>query len=148
MIDDDRWKRHVKTSGTKLWKSFSPTYPLVQDMSNFRENGCSTLRKAEDLMPRDIMSSEPRHWMVFGQLPCLSTALHRHDQLAKYHPVPWLRWYNVSWHQVFRLPEGVHDGFLDSRYGPEFTMGSWIHDGFLDSSLDSTSPLCTGPRVR
>ena len=21
---------------------------------------------AEDLMPRDIMSSEPRHWMVFG----------------------------------------------------------------------------------
>ena len=36
---------------------------------------------------------------------CLSTALHRHDQLAKYHPVPWLRWHNVSWHQVFRLPE-------------------------------------------
>ena len=23
---------------------------------------------AEDEMPRDIMSSEPRHWMVFGQL--------------------------------------------------------------------------------
>ena len=23
---------------------------------------------AEDLMSRDIMSSEPRHWMVFGQL--------------------------------------------------------------------------------
>ena len=22
---------------------------------------------------------------------CLSTALHRHGQLAKYHPVPWLR---------------------------------------------------------
>ena len=43
-------------------------YPLVEDMSNFRANGCSTLRKAEDLMPRDIMSSEPRHWMVFGQL--------------------------------------------------------------------------------
>ena len=38
--------------------------------------------------------------------PCLSTALHRHGQLAKYHPVPWLRWHNVSWHQVFRLPEG------------------------------------------
>ena len=37
---------------------------------------------------------------------CPSTALHRHDQLAKYHPVPWLRWHNVSWHQVFRLPEG------------------------------------------
>ena len=25
----------------------------------------------------------------------------RHDQLAKYDPVPWLRWHNVSWHQVF-----------------------------------------------
>ena len=37
---------------------------------------------------------------------CLSTALHRHNQLTKYHPVPWLRWHNVSWHQVFRLPEG------------------------------------------
>ena len=23
---------------------------------------------AKDLMSRDIMSSEPRHWMVFGQL--------------------------------------------------------------------------------
>ena len=29
-------------------------------------NGCSTLREAEDLMR--IMSSEPRLWMVFGQL--------------------------------------------------------------------------------
>ena len=70
-------------------------------------------------MPRDIVSSEPRHWMVFGQLVmpvqccarhggggCLNTALHRHNQLAKYHLVPWLRWHNVSWHQVFRLPEG------------------------------------------
>ena len=25
-------------------------------------------QEGEDLMPRDIMSSEPRHWMVFGQL--------------------------------------------------------------------------------
>ena len=55
-------------------------------------------------MPRDIMSPEPRHWMVFAQLvravqccaearpppPCLSTALHSHDQMAKCHPVPWL----------------------------------------------------------
>ena len=36
--------------------------------SNFWAPISSTLRKAEDLMPRDIMSSEPRHWMVFGQL--------------------------------------------------------------------------------
>ena len=26
---------------------------------------------ANDLMPREIMSSEPRHWMVFGQLVML-----------------------------------------------------------------------------
>ena len=52
--------------------------------------------------------------MVFGQLvrpvQCCAGATrrrhHRHDQLAKYHPVPWLRWHNVSWHQVVRLPEG------------------------------------------
>ena len=43
-------------------------YPLVEDMSNFWENGCSTLRKAEDLMSRDIMSSEPRRLMVFDHL--------------------------------------------------------------------------------
>ena len=44
---------------------------------------------------------------------CPSTALHRNDQLAKYHPVPWLR---VSWHQVFRLPEGIHEVVLDSGW--------------------------------
>ena len=27
----------------------------------------------------------------------------------------------------------IHDGFLDSRWVPGFTMGSWIHDEFLDS---------------
>ena len=56
--------------------------------------------------------------LVFGQLVMLvqccaeapplylSIALHRHDQVAKNHPVPWLRWHNASWHQVFCLPEG------------------------------------------
>ena len=34
-------------------------------------------------------------------------ALHRHDQVAKYHPVPWLRWPNVSWRQVFHLREPI-----------------------------------------
>ena len=54
----------------------------------------------------------PTSFDMFGSfLICMghfvfSTALHRHDQLAKYHPVLWLRWHNVSWHQVFRLPEG------------------------------------------
>ena len=58
----------------------------------------------EDLMPRDIMSSWPGHWMVFGQLvmpaQCCAEApaaavphhsSHRHDQLDKHHTVPWLR---------------------------------------------------------
>ena len=50
-------------------------------------------KRQKYLMPRDIVSSQPRHWVVFGQLVarrCLSTALHRHDQLTKYNPVPWL----------------------------------------------------------
>ena len=96
-------------------------YHIVQDMSrqlgpnSWKVFSTNTLRKAEDLMPRDIMSFEPRHWIVFGQLPmpvqCCAEApaLHRHGQLAKYHPVPWLRWHNVSWHQVFCLPEGWGD---------------------------------------
>ena len=33
-----------------------------------KEDQGPTPSVAEDLMPRDIMSSEPRHWMVFGQL--------------------------------------------------------------------------------
>ena len=58
----------------KNLNSFFLTYHLVQDMSrklgpNSRKVfSTNTLRKAEDLMPRDIMSSEPRHWMVLGQL--------------------------------------------------------------------------------
>ena len=71
---------------------------------------------------------------------CPSTALHRHDQLAKYHPVPWLRWPNVSWHQVFHLPEGIHDEFLDSRWVLGFTMGSWVHDKVHVKSLDFFEP--------
>ena len=67
-------REHVRKSGTEFLKRKSPMYPLVEDtsniseLSNFWENGCSTLGKVEDLMPRGIMSSEPRHWMVLGQL--------------------------------------------------------------------------------
>ena len=112
---------HGTTSGIKFLKMFllNVQYLLVQDMSRklgpnpWTVFSTNTLRKAEDLMPRDIMSSEPRHWMVFVQLVmsvqccaearrrCLSTALHSHDKIAKYHPVPWLGWHNVSWHQIF-----------------------------------------------
>ena len=73
--------------GPPFWTSFFLTYHLVQDMSRkLRPNSwtvfcTNTLRKAEDLMPRDIMSSKPRHWMVFDQLVmavqrCFNTALH------------------------------------------------------------------------
>ena len=51
-----------------------------------------------------------RHHVIWAK------ALHRHDQLAKYHPVPWLRGHNVSWHQVFRLPESVHDKVHDKDW--------------------------------
>ena len=60
--------------GPISWKRFFFTYLLVQNMSrklgpnSWKVFSTNTLRKAEDLMPRDIMSSEPRHWMVFGQL--------------------------------------------------------------------------------
>ena len=61
---------------------------------------------------------------------CPSTALHRHDQLAKYHPVPWLRWPNVSWHQVFRLPETIVNlsNMYPSWNDREFIVNlSWIY---------------------
>ena len=61
--------------------------------------------EVEQAIPRDIMSSEPRDWMVFGQFvmpvqccakaPAAAAPL-RHDQLAKYHTVPWLSGHNVS----------------------------------------------------
>ena len=82
----------------------------------FREKSLApTPSVAKDLMPRDIMSSEPRQWMVQVYLAswsclcspvprhsgggCLSTALHRHNQLAKDHPVPWPRRPNLSWYE-------------------------------------------------
>ena len=106
----NRWLKNVQVlfmTWHKIWDRFPEkvffTYLLVQNMSrklgpnSWTVFSTNTLRKAEDLMPRDIMSSEPKHWMAFGQLatpvqrhpppPCLSTALHRHGQLAKYHRV-------------------------------------------------------------
>ena len=35
----------------------------------------------------------------------------------------------------------IHDGFLDSRLVPEFTMGSWSLDGFMDPSFDSATSV-------
>ena len=61
---------------------------------------------------------------------CLSTALHRHDQLAKYHPVLWLRWPNVSWHQVFHLREPIVNLIimhLSWIYRESIVNLSWIY---------------------
>ena len=93
-----------------------------------QESGAKLLKKcveltpseAEVLMPRDIMSSEPRHWMVFSQL-------------AKYHPVLWLRWHNVSWHQVFRLPEGWATICLEIRRSDIFDTSST--SGYVGETL-------------
>ena len=105
--------------GTTSWKSFSPTYPLVEDMyelqicwhlspqpSGRRKTWCQEtlchLRQGTGwyLASWSCLCSAV---LGHGGGGCPSTALHRHDQLAKYHPVPWLRWHNVSWHQVFRF---------------------------------------------
>ena len=93
--------------------------PLIRT-SNLLALVSSTLRKVEDLMQETLCHlGQGTGWYLAswsclcsavlghgGSGGCLSTALHRHDQLAKYHLVPWLRWHNVSWHQVFRLPGG------------------------------------------
>ena len=60
-----------------IWAHFRPSSKIFTNLilqkphirtSNLLAPVCSTLRKAEDLMPRDIRSSYPRHWMVFCQL--------------------------------------------------------------------------------
>ena len=109
----------------------------------FLANGCSTLRKAEDFMPRDIMSSEPRHWMVFGQLvmpvQCCAGARRRQrvPQHRKYHPVPWLRCHNVSWHHVFCFPEGV--GTVQ-EFGPSSVDMSWTRRCIKQKLFQETNP--------
>ena len=66
-------------------------------------------------------------WPV-GEAPPrrFSAALHSHDQLAKYHPVPWPRWHNVSWHQVFRLPEGWASIFPEIWHAVNEWVRWWI----------------------
>ena len=54
--------------------------------------------------------------------PCHSTARQMHEQLAKYHPVPSLRSHNVSWHQVFCLPEEDPLGIQESIANPEIQL--------------------------
>ena len=67
--------------------------------SNFRAPVSSTLRKAEDLMPRDIMSSEPRHWMVFDQLAmpvqCCAGARRRAAGAPAQHCTGMANWSNT-----------------------------------------------------
>ena len=40
---------------------------------------------------------------------------------------------NTSYFSLRLVATWIHDGFLDSRWIPGFTMDSCIHDGFLDS---------------
>ena len=75
-----------------------------------------------------ILSEMGPYGSVWAHIKTGRSPMHRHDQLAKYHPVPWLRWPNVSWHQVF-----CYWGY--SRWVLGFTMGSWIHARFLDSPV-------------
>ena len=100
-------------------------YPLVEDMSQISELHISGQMDAQPSGKRKIWCQETLCHLSQGTglylaswpclcsavlrhppPPCLSTTWHRHDQLAKYHPASWLRWRNVSWHQVSRFPEG------------------------------------------
>ena len=80
----------------------------------------------KDLMPRDITSSEPRHWMVFGQfvMPVQCCAEARRRRVPQHSTAQVL---------VLKSAQGIQDGFLDSRRVLGFTMDSWIHDGLQDS---------------
>ena len=62
----------------------------------------NTLRKAEDLMPRDIRSSAlDGIWPVGHACAVLCWGTRPNTILS------WLRWPNVSWHQVFHLREPI-----------------------------------------
>ena len=91
--------------------------------------------------------------MVFGQLVmpvqcgtaagggCPSTALYRHDQLAKYHPVPWLRWPNgpnVSWHQSIVNLSWTYRGSIVNLI---IVHLSWIYRKPI-ANLSWTYPRC------
>ena len=84
-------EKYFQESDLRKWvEIFSGIWPTNMGETYFQEFGRAVLC-----------------WGMAAGGGCSSTALHRHDQLAKYHPVPWLRWPNVSWHQVFHLPEPI-----------------------------------------
>ena len=58
-------------------------------ISSSRPLGGPWLLVAENLIPRDIMSFEPRHWMEFGHLVLAVQCCA--DELARCHAMPWLR---------------------------------------------------------
>ena len=110
------------------------------------------------MMPRDVMSSEPRHWIVFGQLVMPVQCCAEARQSAQ-HCTAMINWPNTiqcigsddimslgiksfategvgtkacsgnsQWVSGFMMDSWIHDGFLDSRWVLGFTMGSWIHE--------------------
>ena len=42
------------------------------------------------------------------------------------------RFLDSRWLPEFTMGSWIHKGFLDSRWIPRLTKGSWIHDGILD----------------
>ena len=65
-------------------------------MLNPQEGGRLDAKRHYVILAEGGRLDAKRHYVILAKAldgigPCLSTALHRHDQLAKYHPVPWLR---------------------------------------------------------
>ena len=64
---------------------------------------------------------------------CLCSAVLGHGDTIQWYPVPWLRWPNVSWHQVFHLPEPIMNLIMMHL--------SWICGGSV-VNLSGTCPRC------
>ena len=108
---------HGTKSGTNFLKRFVSNVPASS--GHVKKNATKSLKTA--LVPTP--SGRQKTWCQatlyhLSQSPgwYLSTALHRHYQLAKYHPVLWLRCHNVSWHEVVCLPEGWCSIFRNPGY--------------------------------
>ena len=76
--------------------------------------------------------------MVFGQLVmpvqcCAGARRRRVPQHNTAQALPTGQLHIMSLGIKSFATEGVHDGFLDSRWVPGFTIGSWIHDESLRS---------------
>ena len=142
---------------------FNIQKPHIQT-SIFQASVPSTLRKAEDLMPRDIMSSEPRHWMVFGQwaMPVQSRAeaptagakssaflrvehpfAHRESRNPSWIQEPIVKPRNLSWIQ------GTYRESRNLSWIQQPMPGTWSSDvWFLNIKFKKTMELVWNCSVR